>query len=68
MKYTDLEGWHRLDEHELALGASDAHERLRVKVVPRDEMIAISRGETSGASGAGSDSAAASGASALPVE
>ncbi|MDO9395311.1 MAG: pyridine nucleotide-disulfide oxidoreductase, partial [Herbiconiux sp.] len=41
--YTDIEGWHRLDEHELALGAADAHPRLRVKVVPRDDMIAISR-------------------------
>lgn len=43
--YTDLDGWHRLDEHELALGAAAPTERVRVKVVPRDEMIAISRGE-----------------------
>ncbi len=41
--WTDLDGWHRLDEHEVALGAP--HERARIKVVPRDEMIAISRGE-----------------------
>ncbi|MEV5069312.1 FAD-dependent oxidoreductase [Microbacterium sp. LMI12-1-1.1] len=41
--WTDLEGWHRLDEHEVALGAP--HERARVKVVPRDEMVTISRGE-----------------------
>ncbi|GAA3642760.1 FAD-dependent oxidoreductase [Microbacterium awajiense] len=40
--WTDLEGWHRLDEHEIAQG--EPHERARVKVVPRDEMIAISRG------------------------
>ncbi|MGO2658480.1 FAD-dependent oxidoreductase [Mycetocola reblochoni] len=40
--YTDLDGWHRLDEHEIGLGAG---ERARVKVVPRDEMIRISRGE-----------------------
>ena len=41
--WTDLEGWHRLDEHEMALGAP--HGRARVKVVPRDAMIEISRGE-----------------------
>jgi ferredoxin/flavodoxin---NADP+ reductase len=41
--WTDLEGWHRLDEHEIGLGAP--HERARIKVVPRDEMVAISRGE-----------------------
>jgi ferredoxin--NADP+ reductase len=41
--WTDLEGWHRLDQHEMALGAP--HERARVKVVPRDEMVTISRGE-----------------------
>ncbi|MFF7684148.1 FAD-dependent oxidoreductase [Microbacterium sp. NPDC007973] len=43
VRWTDLDGWHRLDEHEMALGAP--HERARIKVVPRDEMIAISRGE-----------------------
>ncbi|CDK00237.1 NADPH-dependent glutamate synthase beta chain [Microbacterium sp. C448] len=43
VRWTDLDGWHRLDEHEVALGAP--HERARVKVVPRDEMVAISRGE-----------------------
>jgi ferredoxin--NADP+ reductase len=43
VEYTDLEGWHKLDQHELALGAADGHPRLRVKVVPRDDMIAISR-------------------------
>jgi ferredoxin--NADP+ reductase len=42
VEYTDLDGWHRLDQHELALGAP--HGRVRVKVVPRDEMVAISRG------------------------
>ncbi len=31
------------ERHEVALGAP--HERARIKVVPRDEMIAISRGE-----------------------
>ena len=39
--YTDLEGWHLLDQHELSLGGAD---RERVKVVPRDEMVHISRG------------------------
>lgn len=43
VRWTDLEGWHRLDEHEVGLGA--AQERARIKVVPRDEMVAISRGE-----------------------
>lgn len=43
VQWTDLDGWHRLDEHEVALGAP--HERARVKVVPRDEMVRISRGE-----------------------
>jgi len=41
--YTTIEGWHRLDEHELSLG--EAEGRQRIKVVPRDEMTRISRGE-----------------------
>ena len=44
--WTDLDGWHRLDEHEIALGAPA--ERARVKVVDRDDMVAISRGEEVG--------------------
>jgi ferredoxin/flavodoxin---NADP+ reductase len=44
--WTDLDGWHRLDEHEIALGAPA--ERARVKVVDRDEMVGISRGEEAG--------------------
>ena len=43
VRWTDLEGWHRLDEHEIALGAPA--ERARIKVVPRDEMVRVSRGE-----------------------
>ena len=43
VRWTDLDGWHRLDEHEMALGESEG--RLRVKVVPRDDMVQISRGE-----------------------
>ncbi|TFC92186.1 FAD-dependent oxidoreductase [Cryobacterium sp. TMT3-29-2] len=41
--YTNLDGWHRLDQHELALGSDVG--RIRVKVVPRDEMVEISRAE-----------------------
>jgi len=43
VQWTDLEGWHRLDEHEIALGAEQG--RARIKVVPREEMVQISRGE-----------------------
>jgi ferredoxin--NADP+ reductase len=43
VKWTDLEGWHRLDEHEIRLGTP--HERARIKVVPRDEMVRVSRAE-----------------------
>ncbi|RLP79242.1 pyridine nucleotide-disulfide oxidoreductase [Mycetocola lacteus] len=41
--YTDLDGWHRLDEHEIGLG--EPHERARIKVGHRGEMIRISRDE-----------------------
>jgi ferredoxin--NADP+ reductase len=40
--YTDLSGWHNLDEHERALGAAEG--RIRMKLVPRDEMVQVSRG------------------------
>ncbi|MGO1921236.1 MAG: FAD-dependent oxidoreductase [Microbacterium sp.] len=43
VQWTDLEGWHRLDQHEIGLG--EPHERARIKIVPRDEMVRISRGE-----------------------
>ena len=43
IEWTDLDGWHRLDEHEQALGSAEG--RVRVKVVPRDEMVDISRDE-----------------------
>jgi ferredoxin/flavodoxin---NADP+ reductase len=39
--YTNLDGWRRLDAHERELGA--ARGRERIKVVPRDEMVRISR-------------------------
>lgn len=41
--YTTIEGWHRLDEHELTLG--EAAGRTRIKVVSRREMTRVSRGE-----------------------
>lgn len=43
VRYTDLDGWHRLDAHEIALG--QAQDRARIKVVDRDEMVRVSRGE-----------------------
>ncbi|MBI3214814.1 MAG: FAD-dependent oxidoreductase [Mycobacterium sp.] len=39
--YTTWAEWERLDIHEISLGA--AHGRERIKVVPRDEMIAAGR-------------------------
>ena len=51
IEYTTWEGWNRLDAHELALGAewsasgqADGVVRERIKVVPREEMVKISRG------------------------
>ncbi|HEY0247660.1 MAG TPA: FAD-dependent oxidoreductase [Gryllotalpicola sp.] len=41
IRYTDLDGWHALDQWEMALGAPEG--RARIKVVPREEMVAISR-------------------------
>ena len=41
VEYTTLDGWHALDQHELALG--EAEGRVRIKVVPRDEMVRIAR-------------------------
>ncbi|MGV8885545.1 MAG: FAD-dependent oxidoreductase [Microbacteriaceae bacterium] len=40
VEFTDLDGWHNLDQHELGLGESAG--RTRVKVVPRDEMVRVS--------------------------
>ena len=45
IRYTTGEGWHRLDLHERALGEAEGRER--VKVVPREEMVDISRADTS---------------------
>ena len=56
IEYTTWAGWNKLDAHELALGAEwstaagagtgppTAVVRERVKVVPREEMVKISRG------------------------
>jgi ferredoxin--NADP+ reductase len=41
VEFTTVDGWVALDEHEIALGEPQG--RARVKVVDRDEMIAISR-------------------------
>ncbi|YAL82245.1 FAD-dependent oxidoreductase [Dermacoccaceae bacterium W4C1] len=38
----EWDGWVRLDEHEVALGEADGRERI--KVVPREEMVARSKG------------------------
>jgi ferredoxin/flavodoxin---NADP+ reductase len=43
VRYTTVEGWHLLDAHEVALGAPEG--RARIKVVPRDEMLAASLGD-----------------------
>ena len=53
VEYTSWEGWLALDEHERALGekataAGESHgvavQRERIKVVPREDMVEISRG------------------------
>jgi ferredoxin/flavodoxin---NADP+ reductase len=45
VEFTDLDGWHALDAHEIALGEPEG--RARIKVVPRDEMIQASRSPVS---------------------
>jgi ferredoxin--NADP+ reductase len=42
VRFTNLEGWHRLDQQELELGVERGRERI--KVVPREEMLQISLG------------------------
>lgn len=41
IEFTTWDGWEQLDAHEIALG--EAQGRLRVKVVPREDMVRISR-------------------------
>ena len=43
VEYTTWAGWLALDAHERALGETHVHTRERVKVVPRDEQVEISR-------------------------
>ncbi|HEX5728749.1 FAD-dependent oxidoreductase [Microbacterium sp.] len=43
VEYTTWDGWLALDAHERALGAAHRHTRERVKVVPRDEQVEVSR-------------------------
>jgi len=40
VEFTNLDGWHNLDAHELSLGEPQG--RVRIKVVPRDEMVRVS--------------------------
>ena len=40
IEYTNIDGWHKLDAHEIGLGSSE--ERARIKVVDRDEMVRVS--------------------------
>jgi ferredoxin--NADP+ reductase len=40
VEFTNLDGWHNLDQFEQALGEPEG--RVRIKVVPRDEMVRAS--------------------------
>jgi len=40
VEFTNLDGWHNLDQHEIALGEPAG--RARIKVVARDEMVRAS--------------------------
>jgi ferredoxin--NADP+ reductase len=42
VQFTNLDGWHHLDDHEKSLGKP--HGRERIKVVDRDEMLRVSAG------------------------
>jgi ferredoxin--NADP+ reductase len=44
--YTTWDGWLALDAHERELGAGHRYARERVKVVPRDEQVTISRSQS----------------------
>jgi ferredoxin--NADP+ reductase len=41
VSFTNLDGWHHLDDYEKSLG--EPHGRERIKVVDRDEMLRVSR-------------------------
>ncbi|MDO5752569.1 FAD-dependent oxidoreductase [Arthrobacter sp.] len=53
VEFTPWEGWLELDAHEKALGAAASEagtvQRERVKVVPREDMVSVSRGANVGA-------------------
>lgn len=42
VSFTNLDGWHHLDDYEKSLGAP--HGRERIKVVDREEMLRVSEG------------------------
>ncbi|HSO90516.1 MAG TPA: pyridine nucleotide-disulfide oxidoreductase, partial [Arthrobacter sp.] len=47
VQYTSWDGWLALDAHERSLGgkaSADGIQRERIKVVPRGDMVEISRG------------------------
>ncbi|HYJ49535.1 MAG TPA: FAD-dependent oxidoreductase [Microbacterium sp.] len=46
VEYTTWDGWLALDAHERALGAAHRHTRERVKVVPREEQVEVSRADS----------------------
>ncbi|MDO5052722.1 MAG: FAD-dependent oxidoreductase [Pseudoclavibacter sp.] len=46
VRWTDLDGWRRLDAHEIELGRPEGRER--VKVVDRERMLRVSRAEEPG--------------------
>ncbi|GAA4195782.1 FAD-dependent oxidoreductase [Microbacterium oryzae] len=43
--YTTWDGWLALDAHERGLGETHRHQRERVKVVPREDQVEISRAD-----------------------
>ena len=43
IEYTSWAGWEKLNEHEMTLGEGHAHDRERVKVVPREDMVRVAR-------------------------
>jgi ferredoxin--NADP+ reductase len=47
VEFTTWEGWLQLDAHERGLGADHEYTRERVKVVDRDEQVAVSRDSVS---------------------
>ena len=43
IEFTNLDGWHNLDDAEKALGQAAGRERI--KLVPREDMLRAARGE-----------------------